>query len=157
MLSLVTALENIATRVNTLVEDELEAQGHNATGKLSKSLRNEVSKTAINGYAEDYSVFVNNRSRPHGFNKVGVDNLREWLKVKGIPEAALWPIIKTIEKEGTPTRGSYKHSKNGRRTDFVSVVINDNKKVITEEVNEQLLSVLGQSINDILGKQKILK
>lgn len=157
MLSLVDALNTIAERVNGLVATELEQQGHNATGKLSKSLRNEVDITSIKGYAEDYSVFVNNRSRPHGFNKKGVEQLKEWLKVKNIPKEALWPIIKTIEKEGTPTAGSYKHSKNGRRTDFVTVVLNERKNVITESVNEQLLSVLVSSIDDILKKQKTLK
>ena len=157
MLSLVDALNNIAVRVNSMVVSELEQQGHNATGKLSKSLRNEVDRTSINGYAEDYSVFVNNRSRPHFFNKAGIENLKEWLRVKGIPAEALWPIIKTIEKEGTPTRGSYKFSKNGRRTDFVTVVLTEKKNIITESVNEQLLDVLGSSISDILNKQKILK
>lgn len=157
MLSLVDALNTIAVRVNGLVATELEAQGHNATGKLSKSLRNEVSQTSIKGYAEDYSIFVNNRSRPHAFNKAGIEALSEWLKVKNIPQAALWPIIKTIQKEGTPTAGSYRHSKNGRRTDFVSVILNEKKNVITEAVNEQLLSVLGSSISDILSKQKTLR
>jgi len=150
-------LQAIGDNLTQRIKDELTAQGHVATGGLLNSIRADVSGATINGFAEDYSVFVNNRSRPHGFNQQGIEDLKSWMRVRGINQDALWPIIKTIQKQGTPTSGSYRFSKNGRRTDFVSHVLNEKREELTKDVNEQLLIALGRSISDILDKQKILK
>lgn len=157
MLLYLDTFNKIGERVDGLIREELDIQGHNATGKLSNSIRHEVEGVSINGFANDYSIFVNNRSRPHFINKGGVQSLKEWLSVKGIDQKALWPIIKKIQAEGTPTSGSYRFSKNGKRTDFVSDVITNKKNIITDLVKEELASLYGMAIEDILGKQKILK
>jgi hypothetical protein len=157
MFTITDELQAIGNNLTQRIKDELTAQGHVATGGLLNSIRADVSGAAIKGFAEDYSVFVNNRSRPHGFNRQGIENLKAWLRVKGISQDALWPIIKTIQKQGTPTSGSYRFSKNGRRTDFVSHVLNEKREELTKDVNEKLLNALGRSISDILDKQKILR
>jgi hypothetical protein len=157
MFTITDELQAIGDNLTQRIKDELTAQGHVATGGLLNSIRADVRAVTINGFAEDYSVFVNNRSRPHGFNQQGIENLKAWLTVKGISQDALWPIIKTIKKEGTPTSGSYRFSKNGRRTDFVSHVLNEKREELTKDVNEKLLNALNLSISDILDKQKILR
>lgn len=157
MLSFNLTFEQIGQRVDSFIKDELEIQGHNASGKLSDSVRHEVNGNSIDGYAESYGIFVNNRSRPHGFNREGIEQLKAWMRVRGIDSDALWPIIKAIQKQGTPTSGSYRFSRNGKRTDFVSDVINGKRHIITDDVNERLAEVFGKEIKDILGNQKILK
>jgi len=157
MLLYLDVLEKAGERIDSLIREELSEQGHIATGKLSNSIRHEATDRDIKGYAEDYSIFVNNRSRPHYFNKKGVESLKNWLQVKGISPDALWPIIKKIQQEGTPTSGSFKFSNNGRRTDFVSFVINNKKNIVTDLIKEQLTAMYGVEIKDILGQQKILK
>jgi hypothetical protein len=157
MFTITDELQSIGNNITQRIKDELTAQGHVATGKLLNSIRADVSGATINGFAEDYSVFVNNRSRPHGFNQQGIEELKAWMRVKGINQDALWPIINKIKAEGTPTSGSFRFSKNGRRTDFVSHVLNEKREELTKDVNEQLLIALGRSISDILDKQKILR
>ena len=157
MLTITDELQAIGDNLTQRIKDELTAQGHVATGKLLNSIRADVSGAAIKGFAEDYSVFVNNKSRPHGFNQQGIEDLKAWMRVRGINQDALWPIIKTIQKQGTPTSGSYRFSKNGRRTDFVSHVLNEKREELTKDINEKLLNALGRSISDVLDKQKILR
>jgi len=150
-------LDKLGNEIDSLIRQELSEQGHVATSKLLNSIRHEATDKRINGYAENYSIFVNNKSRPHFFNKKGVESLRNWLQVKGISEEALWPIIKKIQQEGTPTSGSYKFSQNGRRTDFVSHIINNKKDIFTNSIKNELSAIFGSEIKDILGQQKILK
>jgi len=157
MFTITDELQSIGNNITQRIKDELTAQGHVATGNLLNSIRAEVSGATINGLAENYSVFVNNRSRPHGFNQQGIEELKAWMRVKGINQDALWPIINKIKAEGTPTSGSFRFSKNGRRTDFVSHVLNEKREELTNDVNEQLLIALGRTISDILDKQKILR
>lgn len=109
------------------VEQEIEARLHGfdkiATGKLMQSIRYEIRETAnsiaITFLMEDYGKFVDKGVQgaesgrageggrsPYKFkNKMPPpESIRQWLKIKGIPEKASFPIRRSIWRFGiTPT------------------------------------------------------
>lgn len=67
MKNLEQALQQAAARLDAAIKRELEARNHNRTGKLSASVKTEVSSNP-HGYAlhtqmEDYGKLLNQRSR----------------------------------------------------------------------------------------------
>jgi len=138
---------------------ELMEQDHNATGDLIKSIKYEVKKSsdgwAILFTALDYGLFVETGTKPH---KIPIAVLMEWIINKGIASGekdvknAAFAIQRKIMQEGTPTKGSYKFSKNGRRTEWITYTVEKN----TVKIGEELLLLFGAEItsklNNIINK-----
>jgi hypothetical protein len=130
---------------------ELEEQGHVATGDLVNSIQYEI-KRSLKGYeliftGEGYAKYLDTGTSSGRY--VPIDNLIKWVEVKGIASGekeiknAAYAIQKKIYKEGTPTRGSYKYSSNGRRKDFIQIVAETNKV----KINNKLIEILSEEIN----------
>ena len=131
----------IAFRVGELLVDEIRdqiaVQGHNMTGSLSKSVEHKTKITSdgviIQFLLNEYGVPVNTGVAapriPYGGNtgaKVSkyIQGLIRFAKIrfrvtekqaKGIAFA----IANKQKKEGMPTRGSFRYSKNGKRTNYI--------------------------------------
>ena len=103
--------------------EELKDQGHVNTGKGIKSLRYEIVQTGnslellVKG--ERYLVYLSEGTKPH-FPPIA--EILKWVKQRNIggtpkeSKRAAWAIATKISKKGTPLSGSFKFSKNGRRT-----------------------------------------
>lgn len=89
-----------------LVADVLAAlaSGNNvASGTLYNSLRHEVRESidelAVAVVEEDYGKFLDKGRRPG--KQPPLDRIREWCRLRGIPERAAYPIARKIGRFGT--------------------------------------------------------
>jgi hypothetical protein len=103
-------------------------------------MRAVVTDNSISIVANDYAKYVD-QGQPRG-TWVSLEALAKWVEIKGIAsgekeiKSAAFAIRNAIYREGTPTRGSYQFSKNGRRKDFIQVVLDENLQAITEKLTE---------------------
>lgn len=135
------------------LSEELIAQGHNNTGSLIKSFEGKLSPDNLgidiwaNSYAKQLDRGVRwekKRKRPP------VRPLIEYFKHKGVadPESAAYATIATWKKQGMPTRGSYRYSKNGKRKDFIEEAYKKNKdKIVAKQ-----FSIEAKKMNDKINK-----
>jgi hypothetical protein len=139
---------------------ELRDQGHYLTGGLEQSIApkrlKEPGRPVLEIYADDYVDPVNtgvvsgnipyDSSRRTGAKTSKyIEGLKSYAKIRfGLSDeealGAAFAIAKTQEKEGMPTRASYVHSSNKRRTQAIEESYNDNQQHY-ESIIENGLSV----------------
>ena len=139
---------------------EIQQQGHKATSKLIQSLTDQLSiksnSTVINIIGEDYGEYVDT-GREANKKQTPIEKLIEWVKVRGIASTnklvrqIAWAIAKNIVKEGIPSKGSFKHSRNGRRTGWIkeSIKKSNIEKIITDSGIEEIDRVVIELANDL--------
>ena len=152
-------VEALGARIVDDLRQEIMAQGHNATGKLSKSLKYKVkvenNAITLNIYAWDYAKWVEHGRRAGKMPPV--DLIFEWVKTKGISDpdktqrSIAYAIAKAIARDGTPLRGSYKReiTRSGRRKNFIRFTLRKNKDDIQGTVKlfgEKAIQTITQSI-----------
>lgn len=142
------------------LKDEFEAQGHKLTGAFENSLtyqvKDSVTKIEIDVLGNDYGKYVNtgvpSNKIPFSGTKKGrggtskyIQGLIRFVQLrtgKNAKEAIgiAFAIAKAHKRDGMPTRGSYKHSQNSRRTDFVNFVLNDKEENVGELIEDYVKS-----------------
>ena len=137
-------------------------QNHNATGKLNESIRYETlisgNSFEINIWALDYAKKVD-EGQPEG-TVVSIDVLLKWMENRGIARgepdirAVAFAIQRAIIKEGTPTSGSLKYSRNKKRTEFIKVTIDANAKIIFQMVLDLFKTEFTVSLTNTIRKQQ---
>ncbi len=159
--------EILAKQIGGLIVDELRRQyrlqGHNLTGKLIASIEDKVTLTVTGAKVQvlivDYGVIINNGtpasripytpgSGRGGTSKYiqGLQNfarLRMGLNAREALSVA-FAIAKKQSKEGMPTKGSFRFSKNGKRTGAIedTLEIIDNKIVqLTADFVEEIVTM----------------
>ncbi len=159
--------EILAKQIGELIVDELRRQyrlqGHNLTGKLIASIEDKVTLTVTGAKVQvlivDYGVIINNGtpasripytpgSGRGGTSKYiqGLQNfarLRMGLNAREALSVA-FAIAKKQSKEGMPTKGSFRFSKNGKRTGAIedTLQIIDNKIVeLTSDFVEEIVTM----------------
>jgi|TARA_R110002020_G_scaffold403537_1_gene613678 hypothetical protein len=132
---------------------ELVNQGHIATGKLHDTTKHKVhfkgdvatikivSKT-------NYSKAVNDGTKPHTPN---LDAILDWIDDKKISYSSenekhqiAAAIIRRIEIEGTPTKGSYNpdYTSNGYRKGYINRVVGFSKKGIKNKLQKKFGDII---------------
>lgn len=115
---------------------ELIAQGHNLTGNLINSIRHETTSEYIRIYGVDYSAAMEN-GVPQG-TYVPVGALIRWVELRGIAsgsneiKSVAFAIRQKIYQEGSPTKGAFRFSSNGRRKGFTEFVVNEYSKEVLQ-------------------------
>jgi len=159
--------EILAKQIGSLIVDELRRQyrlqGHNLTGKLIASIEDKVTLTVTGAKVQvlivDYGIIINNGtpasripytpgSGRGGTSKYiqGLQNfarLRMGLNAREALSVA-FAIAKKQSKEGMPTKGSFRFSKNGKRTGAIedTLEIIDNKIVeLTSDFVEEIVTM----------------
>ena len=153
--------EDVEALGSKLVEDlrkELVAQGHVAKGLLHDTLDFKVSHSRnditlhING--QGYSEFVE-RGRKKG-KRPPLKAIYDWVVTKGISDpkksqrSIAFAIATAIGRHGTPLRGSYEHTRNGRRKNFISITLKKNKELIESTVKlfgDQAIDTITESLH----------
>jgi hypothetical protein len=162
--SAIPAIEKIVRK--ELVK-ELTRQGHIMTGALRDSIEFKSQSQArfilINGFFNDYGIPINSGVKPSripyspGSGKKTskyIDGLVDFVKKKRIEtndKKALgiaFAIAKTQKKEGQPTKGSFKHSKNGRRSGWVDFALEASQEAIGKEVQKIWSGIIRTRINN---------
>lgn len=122
------------------IQAELEAQGHRATGKLIDEIEiiiTQKTEDVMRGEIkmQDYYTYINTGTRPHW---PPFSAIYEWAKVvkRGEDDREIrsfsYAVQRTIAEQGTPTRGSFAYSRNGRRTEFSKFAIDNNQDQFKE-------------------------
>jgi len=165
-MTLQTLIVDIMLELQTALRDELAAQGHVLTGKLSDSIMFEVSADGdeIVGqmYVADYGVFVNvgvtadripfgGRSGKGGTSQY-IQGLISFWEGRGLSgrEAigAAFATAHVHAREGMPSRGSYKYSSNGERLGFVQDAVESRIARIEKTLSEKFSATLEFEIAD---------
>jgi hypothetical protein len=134
--------------------DELEAQGHRATGRLIESIAHiivqRVNESLLNIEYLEYGMKLETGVKPGdvpfgpGTSRARstdfIKQLTKWVQVKRIAtqvalavKIAVAIAIK-MSKEGIPTSGAHRFSSNGRRTGFQSFVLKSRQQEIEGRV-----------------------
>jgi hypothetical protein len=140
----------------------LDDQGHRNTGALQESLR-PVVKAESGGYSiiiygKDYAKYVD-RGVPPG-TWVNPYALAEWVEQKGIATGEkeikniAFAIRHKIFKEGSPTRGSLKFSKTGKRDEFIQVMMDENAKIIFKMVFDLFSREVAVTLRNTIAKNR---
>lgn len=144
---------------------ELIEQGHKATGNLVNSFEQRAlslpNSLVLEILMDDYGTYVNN-GRQKGGKKVPIDVLVAWIERKAIVsgnkkvKSLAFAIQQTIHKEGSPTKGSFRFSNNGRRKGFIDFVISEELNDIYNELEEQVFkgydAAIATIVNDFNSK-----
>ena len=149
-----------------LINEFLE-QGHRDTGKFEKSVEYDILTNTDNieivfSYLK-YGIFlekgVSAANIPFGGGSARkavslyIEALKGWAKRKGMknPLGAAFAIAKTHKKQGMPSKGAYKFSKNGRRKNFQSFVLKANKTFVNDFFSSKDLNMINSVLIDILN------
>jgi len=150
-MSLQTAYKKVGELVNANLVKELEQQGHKMTGALEGSLEAIPDNAGVTGIGNLYGIFLNlgvkaeqirhpyARARIEGLTKFA--ELRMGLSGKEAVGVA-YAIATTHAREGMPTSGSFKYSKNGKRTDSIDDAIEASEAGIIEILFEEFTNVI---------------
>ena len=140
----------------------LDDQGHRNTGKLQDTMKSTV-KQSGGGFeivitGQDYAKYVD-RGIPAGV-WVSPYALAKWIEQKGIEtgeseiKSLAFAIRQTIFKEGSPTKGSLKFSKSGKRDEFIKVMLDANANVIFQKVFELFSREVAITLRETISKNR---
>lgn len=138
------AIENRLKRLgDRIIEDmrgNLQAKNANATGRLSKSFRQKVLRTAnaieLQVLGNHYWRYVDKGRNPGRMPPVQA--IRRWTRAKGIPERSAYAIAKKIGEQGT------------EGTDFAKDAMKEAEKRLQSEVETAIAGSLGNIVADLI-------
>lgn len=147
---LVSILSQTGATVVDRIKQNLASTGTNATGRTAASLRfevvNETDKQILRVIGKPFFKVVETgrKATPEYTNpsKQLVDDIRQWVKARGIDEKAAYGIAKSIHQKGT------KLFRSGGRQDIFSDVITPtfvddiSKSILNQFTNEYLKNVV---------------
>jgi len=142
----------------------LDDQGHRNTGKLQDTMKSTVNQSGggfeivITG--QDYAKYVD-RGIPAGV-WVNVGALQKWVMQKGIAtgereiKQIAFLIGRKIFQEGSPTKGSWKFSKSGKRDEFIKVMLDANANIIFQKVFELFSREVAITLRNTISKNRTI-
>jgi len=161
--AVIEALEAIAI---PSARKELRDQGHVATGKLIRTLRADgiadINRIAGVIYAEDYGLDIDRRRRPNELP--GVEQLSLELLAGGWIDAVKPGLdafekrrfsinaARRMKKEGSPTKGSFKFSKNGRRTGWIKYGIANREDELSQQIEQNIAPIIERNLLNIIRR-----
>ena len=139
------------------LRQELKDQKHNATKKLSNSLKPKVEgKSGIMNIITSklYWKIVNN---PKFAKPANLKEIKKWVAAKGLPESSAYPITEKLNNnKKTNRRGFYgkpyvywTEGNNLRRTDFAGYTA----RKLKGKVAEELAPAIGKDVSDMIRKE----
>ena len=152
--------DNMLRALQVLVRQsvkELEDQGHRASGKGIRSFEIKVIEGGpvligqVRG--EDYLVYLDTGTKPHW---VPIAPLLKWVRSIGVPRreqvSRAYKVQRSIARVGTPSPGSFRFSKNGRRvgwTRFAQREAETDMAKILENSEDDVARLLEQIIDSV--------
>ena len=154
------ALQEILKIVKKEFNRQLQLQGHNLTGKLAQSVEQKIT-TTFDGFIIDFKALaygnIINRGVPANripFNPGSgkktskyIDGLKKFAKLRfgaGDKESQsiAFAIAYTQKKQGLPTKGSFKFSKNGKRTGFIDQTLENIEPIIEKIIEDTIFNFI---------------
>jgi hypothetical protein len=144
------ALREVGDMLRVKLQDELKAQKHNATGRLSRSLKYNVIKRGLSILNVTSSVAYWKAVNNPKFAKA--PNFREvlkWTQAKGLPLRSAAPIFKKLKSVYGKPYVYWTEGNNLRRTNFAGYVA----KKFSKEVAGKLAPSIGVDVARMIAKQ----
>ena len=144
------ALREVGDMLRVKLQDELKFQNHNATGRLSRSLKYNVVKRGLSILNVTSSVAYWKAVNNPKFAKA--PNFREvlkWVKAKGLALSSAEPIFKKLRGFYGKPYVYWTEGNNLRRTDFAGYVA----KKFSKEVAGKLAPSIGVDVASMIAKQ----
>ena len=154
--------KRVTDLIIAMLKAELIMQGHKDTGALIDSFEGKVmelpNSIVLEILMDKHGEYVNDGRRKAKSEKeyVPIGVLIDWVERKGIANGdkdvknAAYAIRQKIYKEGSPTKGSFQFSKNGRRKGFIDFVIESKLDFVYTELEEQVFKSYDASIATIV-------
>ena len=155
-------LKRITDLIIAMLKAELIMQGHKDTGALIDSFEGKIMELpksiVLEILMDKHGEYVNDGRRKAKSEKeyVPIGVLIDWVERKGIASGdkdvknAAFAIRQKIYKEGSPTKGSFQFSKNGRRKGFIDFVIENKLDFVYTELEKQVFEDYDASIATIV-------
>jgi len=154
-------------QVRKMYVDELEAQGHNNTGRLMRTARVEGKLIPLGARSDlilqDYYIFLEKKLSPRNvpFRRGSgarssklIQALTRYFIRKGLPRnqarSAAFATAIVWKREGRPTRGSRRFSRTGKRTEPLSRVISRLQSRVEKQFEEA-----GQGLFEFLATEMV--
>tara|TARA_R110000824_G_scaffold26019_2_gene90026 strand:+ start:1270 stop:1761 length:492 start_codon:yes stop_codon:yes gene_type:complete len=129
------------------LQDELKAQRHNATGRLSRGLRYHIKNNVLSIMSSvSYWKAVNN---PLFAKKPNIRAIERWVSTKGLPINSVHPIFKKLQTSYGKPYSFWTQGNSLRRTDFAGYTANKFK----DKIVEKLAPSIGKDVADMIAKQ----
>ena len=144
------ALREVGDMLRVKLQDELKFQKHNATGRLSRSLKYNVVKRGLSILNVTSSVAYWKAVNNPKFAKA--PNFREvlkWVKAKGLALSSAEPIFKKLRGFYGKPYVYWTEGNNLRRTNFAGYVANK----FSKEVAGKLAPSIGVDVASMIAKQ----
>tara|TARA_R110000868_G_scaffold48085_2_gene156753 strand:- start:1816 stop:2301 length:486 start_codon:yes stop_codon:yes gene_type:complete len=129
------------------LQDELKAQKHNATGRLSGGLKYHIKDNVLSIISSvSYWKAVNNPS----FAKIpNLNAIQSWMNAKNLKGSAV-SILRKLQNKGYGKPYSFwTEGNNLRRTDFAGYTANKFKKKVVKELSP----AIGKDVADMIRSQ----
>lgn len=128
------------------LQDELKAQKHNATGKLSRGLKYHIKNNVLSIMSSvSYWKAVNNPL----FAKIpNLNAIQRWMNVKGLKGSAASILRKLKSHYGKPY-SFWTEGNKLRRTDFAGYTANKFK----DKIVQKLAPSIGKDVADMIAEQ----
>tara|TARA_R100001443_G_C3361638_1_gene179174 strand:+ start:4086 stop:4619 length:534 start_codon:yes stop_codon:yes gene_type:complete len=137
------------------LQDELAAQRHNATGRLSRGIRASIigrheladfeNLTLSMMSSVSYWEAVNN---PKFATVPNIETIKRWVSVKGLPARAAYPILKKLKGFYGEPYAYWTEGNNLRRTNFAGYVANK----FSKKIANKLAPAIGKDVAEAIGE-----
>lgn len=153
-MELATSMQKAMAQAMQLIQDglrnELVQQGHRLTGGLADSMEITYSQDAdsFSGHiqARDYAVYVDAGVAPNRV-RYPIRIMIEYFVLRGLPRkeaiSAAYATRAVHQREGIPSRASYRYSLNGHRKGFISRGV----RSVLDRVQEAFETALGAAVD----------
>tara|TARA_Y100001937_G_scaffold15886_1_gene21832 strand:+ start:3233 stop:3739 length:507 start_codon:yes stop_codon:yes gene_type:complete len=138
--------------------NELVTQGHKLTGSLINSLRQDIlfapSSFTLAFYGNHYGLYLET-GRRKGAKKIPIDVLMKFVALRGMASTQkearniAFAIQMAIYKQGSPTKGAYKYTRNGKRINWISGTVADNKSKIQKTIQKLFKNQMETTLRNI--------
>ena len=143
-------LREVGDMLRVKLQDELKAQKHNATGRLSRGLKYNVIKKGLSILNITSSVAYWKAVNNPKFAKV--PNFREivkWVQAKGLPLSSAQSVLRKLKSHYGKPYVYWTEGNNLRRTNFAGYVANKHSK----EVAAKLAPSIGVDVANMISEQ----
>lgn len=129
-------INKFGSEVIEAMKKELQTNGDVATGQLLNSLKVEISsdikQTIIKFLSVDYANYVEFGRKAGTYPPIS--KIKEWTKVKGLPEGAAFPIARKIYKFGIKPKPFIFKNFNDKKAAFINELANLYAKDISKDI-----------------------
>lgn len=151
-----TAYRKIGEAVNANIVKQMEAQGHTMTGAFEQSLEVLTDEKGVSGVGNTYGIYLNLGVKAseikYPYARARIDGLTKFAQFRmGVDEktgrSIAFAIATKHAREGMPTQGSYRYSKNGKRTDMIDDAIEQADEEIQQIIFDEFITIINKAVN----------